>query len=173
MRRNLRSKNPSPICSPCLRIIYFILCVFINLPIPIRMEYSLPGIPIPLNERNISYEIYVSINEQCIHKHIYWEAYFTYLKLFFRKTIKPFKREHSRLDQLTIVSQEVSSLVSPEIFSRSNSCTHWTLGAENIKLAPETNLIVLLSSKYERFFDLHRLQVKKSSNCSWLLPPYF
>lgn len=52
---------------------------------------GLLGIPILLNERNISYETYVSIHRNA-YISTYIGAYISYLKLFFRKTIKLFKR---------------------------------------------------------------------------------
>lgn len=72
-------------------------------------------------------------------------------------------------NRLTIVSLKSLSLLLAEIFSPWKTFIHWSLGPQNIKLAPETNLRVLLSMKYEIFLDFQWFHVMKSSNNSIVL----
>ena len=73
------------------------------------------------------------------------------------------------LTGITIISRRLSLLASVGTFNGSKTRTHWILGALKIKFAPESNLIVLLSSKYERHLDLHSFQVWISLNTSSFL----
>lgn len=62
-----------------------------------------------------------------------------------------------------MISLKSSSEPSADICSCSNTCTHWLLGAENIMLAPEASLTVLISRKYKKFLDFQQFHVTKST----------